>query len=606
MMDSSQVELPTLGDLELPEDTQLPTEAPEVPEELAEVEAPIEVAPASGEVHADVAEVSGSATQVRRRLAVQSPGFGVFARAAAEAAAAAPVLNDPYQYWVAPESAEEREAKTARERLRKVAILVLSEADAEKGMKLSEFMDSLEQLHPQVANDMKTCSFTSAQDMLKAMKSLARLGEAEGEERLFPLFPLELEASSDGEVKDGRMTMKVDRTGGAALGLSVAPDKEQTALEILDINDGLVKEWCQKRPSRKVFKGDRIVAVNKLCGCSQKLVDLLRQDGPLVLSIMRGPPPRGGRGGGGKGKGRGEVRVPGAAAKSSFRRRLEHRQTRRCRSFAHRPLRGYRSRSRSRRSRGRHKEASHKRRTSRRGSRSRDDQKTQAQMFEKISRRAICAVCMKPLGAFGTLDLRKCGHRVHAQCLVGVERDEEGHPMCEACKFIARYNSLKSKKHHPRKEEKTKKKRKRRSSSSRHKKGRRHGRSSSSSRSESSAGWGSSEDSKPPGLLTAIRGTSRFCSACGQHMGWVEKLTPSAMQSAPQPLCGICQAKKEKQENEKANVESEDLMEVDAWGFQMAMDQVKEAACPEDGAAVLEALLKSKPSEEFLKEGSWE
>ncbi|CAK9044397.1 unnamed protein product [Durusdinium trenchii] len=100
MMDSSQVELPTLGDLELPEDTQLPTEAPEVPEELAEVEAPIEVAPASGEVHADVAEVSGSATQVRRRLAVQSPGFGVFARAAAEAAAAAPVLNDPYQYWV--------------------------------------------------------------------------------------------------------------------------------------------------------------------------------------------------------------------------------------------------------------------------------------------------------------------------------------------------------------------------------------------------------------------------------------------------------------------------------------------------------------------------
>lgn len=63
MMDSSQVELPTLGDLELPEDTQLPTEAPEVPEELAEVEAPIEVAPASGEVHADVAEVSGSATQ---------------------------------------------------------------------------------------------------------------------------------------------------------------------------------------------------------------------------------------------------------------------------------------------------------------------------------------------------------------------------------------------------------------------------------------------------------------------------------------------------------------------------------------------------------------
>lgn len=93
-------------------------------------------------------------------------------------------------------------------------------------------------------------------------------------------------------------------------------------------------------------------------------------------------------------------------------------------------------------------------------------------------------------------------------------------------------------------------------------------------------------------------------------MGWVEKLTPSAMQAAPKPLCESCAKKaqdKEKAEKvekvEKAEVE--EVMEVDEWGFQMAMDQVTEAACPEDATAVLEALLKSKPCEDFLKAGHW-
>eukprot|EP00438_Fugacium_kawagutii_P008304 Skav206327 [mRNA] locus=scaffold1420:200631:208523:- [translate_table: standard] len=106
------------------------------------------------------------------------------------------------------------------------------------------------------------------------------------------------------------------------------------------------------------------------------------------------------------------------------------------------------------------------------------------------------------------------------------------------------------------------------------------------------------------GLLTAIRGTSRFCSECGQHMGWVEKLTPSAMKTAPKPLCSSCQSKKEAEAIKKAS-EPEEVMEVDEWGFQMAMDQVAEAASPEDAAAVLEALLKSKPCEDFLKAGHW-
>lgn len=96
-------------------------------------------------------------------------------------------------------------------------------------------------------------------------------------------------------------------------------------------------------------------------------------------------------------------------------------------------------------------------------------------------------------------------------------------------------------------------------------------------------------------------------------MGWVEKLTPSAMQAAPKPLCESCAKKaQDKEKAEKAEkaeqvekAEVEEVMEVDEWGFQMAMDQVAEAACPEDATAVLEALLKSKPCEDFLKAGHW-
>ncbi|CAE7648885.1 YDR541C, partial [Symbiodinium sp. CCMP2456] len=49
----------------------------------------------------------------------------------------------------------------------------------------------------------------------------------------------------------------------------------------------------------------------------------------------------------------------------------------------------------------------------------------------------------------------------------------------------------------------------------------------------------------------------------------------------------------------------EEGMEVDEWGFQMALDQVKEAACADDALAVMEALVDSKPSAEFLEAASW-
>lgn len=51
-------------------------------------------------------------------------------------------------------------------------------------------------------------------------------------------------------------------------------------------------------------------------------------------------------------------------------------------------------------------------------------------------------------------------------------------------------------------------------------------------------------------------------------------------------------------------------VEVDIWGFQMAMDQFREAAGgkgePGDALAVLKMLLTSKPSPQLLAEGSWE
>ena len=590
-----------------PEPEPVALEDPVAPEESAAPE-PEPVAPVEEEV-----------PQVRRRrLSVQSPCFGVFARAAAEAAANTPVLEDPY--WVPPTEDLKGKQADAKEKLRKVAILVLS--GAEEGLKLSEFMDSLEQLHPQAKSDMSLCNFASVHEMIQALKTIARIGQSDdGEERVFALELPEDEFESDGEVVNGRMTIKVDRSLGLSLGLSVAPAEDQMALEILEVADGLVKEWCQKKPQRHVYKGDRIVAVNQMRGSSRKLVEFLRQDGPLVLSLLRGTgqsdraPPRGGRLGRGrfsggpsmgfKGKGRGSRQaippIPGAAAKSASRR------TKRS------PHRG-RSRSRRNETGRRSQRSQARRRNSRRkGSRSNDGNRKDVRVtLEKISRRAVCGICMEPLGGtHGTLDLRKCGHPVHAQCLVGLERDEEGHPRCEACNFQM-LHQVSGKNSHSRKDRPngSHKKRKRRSSSSRRKKSRerRSNSSSSSSRSDSSGeGDSSSEDSKPPGLLTAIRGTSRFCAECGQHMGWVEKLTPSAMQSAPKALCNVCQAKKEKAEKSGAKVDkvADEIMEVDEWGFQMAMDQVAEASCPEDAAAVLEALLKSKPCEDFLKAGHW-
>ncbi|OLQ09461.1 putative uncharacterized oxidoreductase [Symbiodinium microadriaticum] len=120
----------------------------------------------------------------------------------------------------------------------------------------------------------------------------------------------------------------------------------------------------------------------------------------------------------------------------------------------------------------------------------------------------------------------------------------------------------------------------------------------STSRSDGdSSGEGShnSSDSKPPGNLMAIRGSSRFCGVCGQHLGWVEKGSAGATQKAPEPICSSCQAKAAEKVAEAPAAEAakpaeseEEGMEVDEWGFQMALDQVKEAVCADDALAVME------------------
>lgn len=54
------------------------------------------------------------------------------------------------------------------------------------------------------------------------------------------------------------------------------------------------------------------------------------------------------------------------------------------------------------------------------------------------------------------------------------------------------------------------------------------------------------------------------------------------------------------------NCDLDEDLEVDDYGFQVAMDQIGEAACQEDCSTVLECLLRSRPTRELLNSGAWE
>lgn len=661
-MENSQEPGTTADDgapVELPSSEVPPAEEPALSDPPASEEPPNgEEGPGPASVPAPAA---APAVASRSRLSKQSPGFGVFARAAAQAAADTPVLDDPY--WLPPEPNREakEEVSRAQERLRKVTILALSEADAAEGVDLATFSATFEQLHQNVTPDMALCGFASVADMLKAESEVARL-DAEAQR----VFPVDLpEDEFAGEAAEG-FQLSVDRSNGGELGLKVGPSEDPMALEIIRVHDeGLVKEWCQKRPLRKVMSGDRILAVNGRRGSSKQLVAMLRQTVPLVLLIQRKchAKPRGGKGGGkGKAKGRGrEARqhagpnrpplaplIPGAAAKSR-----SQPLPRFMANGWHRNGGRGRSRSRDRRPYGR-REDSHRRPKTARPmpppkalSPEELEERKALEILSHIARGLVCGVCMGPMTATcGTLDLRKCGHRVHAECLIGAERDSSGHPRCQACNTQAqlgqRFREREAREAAARKAEaakapreerarsrksrkRSRRRRRSRSSSGRGRRRSRRTRHRSRQSSESSAtstsrsdgdssGEGSqnSSDSKPPGNLMAIRGSSRFCSVCGQHLGWVEKSSTGATQKAPEPICSSCQAKAVEKAAEAPVAEAakpaeseEEGMEVDEWGFQMALDQVKEAACADDALAVMEALVDSKPSAEFLEAASW-
>ncbi|OLP77713.1 hypothetical protein AK812_SmicGene42199 [Symbiodinium microadriaticum] len=182
-------EEPTLADPPAAEEPTLADQPPEEPPNGEEGPGPAS-APAPA---------AAPAVAARSRLSKQSPGFGVFARAAAQAAADTPVLDDPY--WLPPETNREakEEVSRAQERLRKVTILALSEADAAEGVDLATFSATFEQLHQNVTPDMALCGFVSVADMLKAESEVARLDpEAQ---RVFPVDLPEDEFA--GEAADG-------------------------------------------------------------------------------------------------------------------------------------------------------------------------------------------------------------------------------------------------------------------------------------------------------------------------------------------------------------------------------------------------------------------
>jgi len=123
------------------------------------------------------------------------------------------------------------------------------------------------------------------------------------------------------------------------------------------------------------------------------------------------------------------------------------------------------------------------------------------------------------------------------------------------------------------------------------------------------------------------RRASQWCEECKCHLGWVELRAPCTAGPAPSSRCSRCerQLRLPAQETgagcvasttqvtdgqaghaDAGELEQEETgLEVDEFGFSMALDQIREASCPEDGAAVLEVLLRSRPTRELLETNTW-
>jgi len=82
-----------------------------------------------------------------------------------------------------------------------------------------------------------------------------------------------------------------------------------------------------------------------------------------------------------------------------------------------------------------------------------------------------------------------------------------------------------------------------------------------------------------------------------------ETLSPESTQ--PKDVAETDKATQAKFSTEPGTGASDEL-EIDEFGFEMALEQLREAPTPEDAAAVLEALLRSEPSRDLLEAGDWE
>jgi len=281
---------------------------------------------------------------------------------------------------------------------------------------------------------------------------------------------------------------------------------------------------------------------------------------------------------------------------------------------------------------------------------------------------AICLEAANANG-HGMLSLRRCGHRVHALCLARARHGPDGRPSCAACAFelqtfMPRFRDVASSRRRrtpscrrprgrrrcrsPRSRSRSRKRPRQHSPRSRSRSAfsRTHHASHRNLRSAKAAspcsassvsggrGYGSSSRSSSASSITSsrsrsclrLRRASQWCEICKRHLGWVE-LARSKDGLLPSSRCFSCERRigttsvhpaqrtlavmasisqtAEATANHGSADPEEAEFEVDEFGFQLALEQIKAAVCPEDGVAVLEVLLRSRPTNELLEADSW-
>jgi len=266
-----------------------------------------------------------------------------------------------------------------------------------------------------------------------------------------------------------------------------------------------------------------------------------------------------------------------------------------------------------------------------------------------------CAMCQMPISPTmcGTLSLRKCDHRVHAVCLTKAGRGPDGHPVCYACQLAELHGegrNLKQTRADPKGHGKTlghlgddKWVPHIPASPSPLQRGLDRALCSPPSEipgsplSESSASGTSRRRPEhdveiTDGVSCRKRGTSRWCEDCQRHLGWVQMPQSGSTQrcadcerrvavsvftldappqepsgsdvTVPQVEGSVNRTDEDRGARSFAVDTAHDL-EVDVWGFRVAMDRFSESTCPEDQAAVLSALLRSHPTLSLLRDVPW-